>query len=133
MIGTAIIFLSSSKLDGFILDLRNSPGILSVAAIVAGMHGLLTAIFLIWKKSDFLGMTITGSILSMMVFALSICIGIVVLHFIDGAAPNRPKGIIAAFQTIAGLVQIFLYISVFLAVPGTIIGFINHFISARFK
>jgi len=34
---------------------------------------------------------------------------------------------------IAGLIQVFLYISVFLAVPGTIIGFINYFISARFK
>jgi hypothetical protein len=133
LFGSAFVFSSSRKLDGLFLDLRDSPLILVVAAIIVGIHGFFTGMFLIWKNSDSLGASLTASVISMIIVALLACLGYLVVYWSLSAGPHDPKGIKAFVIISAILMRIFLYVTVFLSVPAALIGFVNSFISGLFK
>lgn len=132
--GGTIYFSSSSSLDGFFLDLRGAPIVFAVGAVVAVLHGFLMGLFLVFRKSDSLGATLSASIFSMEVIALLICLLLLLIQWsVSGTGPGDTKGFSDYLKMIPALVYIFLWLSAFLAVPAVIAGFVNRFLLTNFR
>lgn len=131
---SVIVLLSVFDGSGFITPTTTVFGAAVPGLIVGIIHGLIMGLFLIWKRSDSILNSFTGSFLATEIISLLICVILLFINIKDNLSSNaEPMRFSDYLTSSVWIVTIFLYASIVLVVPAIIIGLVNRLVLFYFR